>query len=92
MVNVGEAQLWRLDPSTYMVTRVVARELVVICFEGCRLYEHAPAIIAAAARQGLRGIRCHSRRPGMGRFLAPLGFRFVREVEPGERVYYLPLH
>lgn len=77
-VNAGRAELWRINGDTYMVTRVhrtaSANELVVCCLAGHGLREIVPVVLATARRDGRRGVRCHIKRPGMARLLAPFGF------------------
>lgn len=100
-VNAGVAELWRIHPETYMVTRIdpapARPDLVVCCLAGHGLREIVPALIDAARRQRLRGIRCHIVRRGMARMLAPFGFREVERRAPPrgyrdpERVLFRPV-
>lgn len=86
-IEQGECEAWRVDQGkAYMVTRIEHPELVVVCLEGRGLRQIAPDIIARARRLGLRSIRFHTSRPGMGRVMQAFGFT------EAERVYRTRLY
>ena len=74
-VDVGIAQLWRLnDGESWMVTRVEQTELVVCCYKGKNAVEVMGLLFAAAKRQRLTSIRFHTQRPALARMVAKFGF------------------
>lgn len=89
-VDAGIAELWKFGARTFAITRIEKcadhpPELVVCCLKGDRLPSVARVLIAAAKRQGLGGIRFHTRRAGLGRMTRAFGFSEL------ERVYFLDL-
>lgn len=84
-IDEGRAELWHYPPATFLVTRIEispkGRELVLVASAG----EAGQAIgrqwLAIAKSADCQSVRVHSSRPGMGRYLLPLGF------EPVETIY-----
>lgn len=83
-VDEGRAELWRYPPATYLVTRIECspkgRELVLVALAGEAGHTIGRQWLAIAAGAACQSVRVHSRRPGMGRYLAPLGFQPVETV------------
>jgi hypothetical protein len=78
----GVAQLWhfrRFEKSAYVVTRLEADELVVVCFEGEGVAVFGPPIIEYAERHGLT-IRAHISDWRLSKLLERLDFKFDHYV------------
>lgn len=94
-VQAGTCELWQYPPATWLVTRLEGSggrpvELVLVALAGKGGHAIGRQWIDIARRIGCQSVRCHSRRPGMARYIAPLGFR-VAERRPDETVYRVSL-
>lgn len=83
-VSAGRADLYRIPEHGWIAFRREGSELVCLAAEGRGLMPIFRAIVEGTSA---KSIRIHTRRRGMGRYLAPLGFRLVEHRECGERVY-----
>lgn len=82
LIVTGQAECWRVnDGETYLVTRIIQDELVLVCAEGRNLVPVGHYLTAQARRLGLKSIRFHTQRPGLARLL-----RAFKPVEV-ERIY-----
>jgi len=84
-VAQGVAELWRVDGHSWMITRVEPipnrrPELVVCCYKGRDLNRVTQYLMKAAIKQGFGSIRYHTRRKGLNRLVADLGFEFMETI------------
>lgn len=94
LVN-GISQAWDIDGIGVMITRLENHEsgpvLVVVAAQGKNalpVLKKLPDIAKAnGALPGSEGIRIHSQRPGMWKYLKRLG-NYRRELSLGETVFY----
>ncbi len=76
-VESGAAELYRIDGTSYLVTRVEGDALIVCCYIGEDLREAARHIVAAAKRAGLKTVQYHTETKGLARLLDDLGGRCI---------------
>lgn len=71
-VKQGVAQCWQIGQAA-AITRREGPELVVVCLAGRGGLEAGRVICQAAKAAGCETIRFHTKRPALGRMMAPLG-------------------
>lgn len=76
-IKAGRAALYEVPGRGWMVFRREGSELVCIAAEGRGLL---PVFAAIVEQTNAQTVRVHSSRAGMGRMLAPLGFREAERV------------
>ena len=85
-VDTGAATLWRINNGeSWTVTRVERdfqdhKELVLVCGCGSKMLACIEDLKKQCKITGIRTMRLHSSRPGMGRFLTPVGFSYLESV------------
>ena len=73
-VDSGVAVCW-LVGEVAMITRREGSELVVMCLAGNDLKSIGAVFMAAAKNAGCKTMRCHTKRPALGRHLREFGFQ-----------------
>ncbi len=84
-VEQGIAELWHVGGHSWMITRTEhlpgrKPELVVCCYKGQDLNTVTQLIMDAATKQGFGSIRYHTRRKGLNRLVADLGFEYMETI------------
>lgn len=90
-VGAGVMELWRInDGESWMVTELRGDRLLIWCYQGARLRELLPALQRVASRNGCRGVRCWTRRPGLVRWALEFGGRVLGRDDDGLYVCEVP--
>jgi hypothetical protein len=82
-VNAGRMELWRIDGDSWAVTECRAGVLIVWCYQGRQVRRVAEVLKGSLVKNGLDTLEFSTKRKGLHRLLAPLGFELAA-VDDGD--------
>lgn len=82
-VTAGRMELWQIDGASWAVTEIRDGVLIVWCYQGRDVVRVAEIFRRSLVRNGLDTLEFSTKRKGLHRLLAPLGFELVA-VDDGQ--------